>query len=453
MLIRFSVENYRSFRDRAELSMVVGQAPQAHPEHVIESADPAVPQLLKTAILYGANASGKSNLVQAIATARKIILEPADVHGKLPIVPFKLDAHSAGKPSRFEFEIRIGERSFAYGFVATKEQVEEEWLFEIGAEEARIFERNRGGTKIDHIPFASGEERQFLEFTAKGTRSNRLFLAECRERNVQPNVPSAAALFDVLHWFERVLTVIFPDYTSAALEIAISRDSAFNDKLGGVLRSFDTGIQAVELQQGKIEDVHIPEKERAELEERVLVGESALIASTSKQRWLVDRDEQGHLRARKLAFKHSDKVGTPMFDLAEESDGTVRLMELIPAFFRSEESGCLVVIDEFDRSLHPQIAQSLLINFLRHSLRESQLIVTTHETTLLDLVFLRRDEIWLVEKGKDQSTRLIGLEEYKGVPQNGDLQRDYLHGRYGGVPVLRDFTKAGDRHAEGTERV
>jgi AAA15 family ATPase/GTPase len=109
------------------------------------------------------------------------------------------------------------------------------------------------------------------------------------------------------------------------------------------------------------------------------------------------------------------------------------------------------VIDEFDRSLHPEVSHSLLADFLNYSQgRESQLIVTTHETSLMDQNFLRRDEIWMVEKGPDHASRLIALEEYKGVREGDDLQRDYRNGRFGGVPVLRDFSWMGEANAPGT---
>jgi hypothetical protein len=438
MLIRFSVENYRSFRDRVELSMIAGP-PLRHPEQVIPSADPACPGLVKAAILYGANASGKSNLVKAMAVAREIVLNSADVRGKLPIVPFKLDTESRGKPSRFEFEIRTQGRSFAYGFAATADQVVEEWLFDIGAGDRRIFERTGKQVRFDNIPFGNDEERQFLDFTARGTLPNRLFLAECRERNVQENIRSATALFDVLRWFESVLTVIFPD-TRANVEKFVAQSTTFPEELARILRAFDTGIEEVGLQEEKSDEATIPDDIRAQLEALPPGAPGGYLVGThTDRRRFVDRDGEGLLRVRKLMFRHGAHVDTPLFELNEESDGTRRLMDLIPVLILLGESDRVFVVDEFDRSLHPEISHSLLAAFLRRQGggRESQLILTTHETTLLNQDFLRRDEIWLVEKGKDQSSRLIALEEYKGVPDGGDLQRDYLNGRYGGIPVLR----------------
>jgi AAA15 family ATPase/GTPase len=139
-----------------------------------------------------------------------------------------------------------------------------------------------------------------------------------------------------------------------------------------------------------------------------------------------------------------------MFDVTEESDGTRRLMHLVPAMMDMMRSDRVTVVDELDRSLHPDILYSYLENFLKYSAgRSSQLIVTTHDTTVLKQRFLRRDEVWFVEKAPDQSSRLIALEEFKNADRSKDLQQDYLLGRFGGVPVIRDFSWLGQDHGEG----
>ena len=126
-------------------------------------------------------------------------------------------------------------------------------------------------------------------------------------------------------------------------------------------------------------------------------------------------------------------------------------MHLVPAMMSLTKRDSVFAIDELDRSLHPDILHSYLANFLKYSTgRASQLIVTTHDTTLLKQPFLRRDEVWFVEKGIDQSSRLVALEEYKDVDKSKDLQQDYLLGRFGGVPVIRDFSWLGEDHGEGT---
>ena len=144
--------------------------------------------------------------------AQKLVLGPAKVGGPIPCVPFKLHAAWRDQPSRFEFEIKVDERYYAYGFSVTSKLVEEEWLVEINQEaDRRIFERKRGEIVLGDLDYANSDERDFLRFTAKGTPSNRLFLTECRERNVRGNLRGASGISALLNWFEDVVTIIFPE--------------------------------------------------------------------------------------------------------------------------------------------------------------------------------------------------------------------------------------------------
>lgn len=453
MLVRFSVENCLSFRDRVELSMIASEEVRDHPEHVIHEGGANGMPVLKLGVIYGANASGKSNLVKAMLMARELILKPAGVHQRIDRVPFKLDPSSWDKPTRFEFEVKLDDRYFAYGFSVTSEKVEEEWLFEVGRDvEIRIFERTEGGFEWGEFEFSSQDEKSFLEFTAKGTHHNRLFLSECRERNVGDNVPAAADILNVLLWFEFKLMIAFPDRTTYNIASQVHADKNFQKQLAKYLGCFDTGIERIDI-------------------EPIEVGASAAVKLITKaievyidfgakngdpwnavpdQFWA--SNDQGSLSGWKLVSRHHESGGSDRgvsFEMSEESDGTRRLMQLVPAMIAMMEGGGVFVIDELDRSLHADILHSYLANFLKYSTgRSSQLIVTTHDTTLLRQDFLRRDEVWFVEKGKDQSSRLVALEEYKDVDQSKDLQQDYLLGRFGGVPVIRDFSWLGDKHGE-----
>jgi AAA15 family ATPase/GTPase len=393
MLVRFTVENCLSFRDRVEFSMVASEKVRGHPEHVIRTEDSNGPALLKLGILYGANASGKSNLVKAMHLASQVVLRPAEVGRRIPLSPFKLDRAYFRKATRFEFEIRVGARFYAYGFAVMPERVEEEWLVEISGDSERdVFRRTTAGINVAKLLNENEEEKQFLEFTAKGTLPNRLFLAECRERNVQNNVRSAVEIIQTMNWFDDTLVIIFPDAKFTGLLAWLVKSGEFKQELTRYLKCFDTGIQEISLTKN-----------------------------------------------------------APAFEMREESDGTRRLIDLVPAIARMLNHDSVVLIDELDRSLHPEIVHSYVANFLRYSgSRHSQLIVTTHDTTLLSQPFLRRDEVWFVEKDPDQSSRLASLEEYKDVERIEDLQRGYLQGRFGGVPVIQDFSWLGND--DGTER-
>jgi AAA15 family ATPase/GTPase len=452
MLVRFSAENFRCFRERVELSMVAASLDR-HLDHVVAGQTPRDIPLLKLAVIYGANASGNSNLVRALETARRIILLPAEAGKPLPVVPYKLDTEYLHRPSRFEFEIKVRDRYFAYGFVASARQVEEEWLYELDSgRESCIFERVGPTFRSPGLRFANPEEEQFFRFTAKGTLPNRLFLTECRERNLQENVATAGVLFDVLRWFEDGLQTIFPGSSFRGLAQEVRSNQVFKDELSRYLHCFDTGVEGVDLEEVAVDQLGLPEEVRQKVSDEVKDGQSVLLELPWGVRLLVGRAGNGDVRAWRLVARHTQRGATApvLFDLNEESDGTRRLADLAPVLIRLLGGEHVFVVDEFDRSLHPDIAHSLLANFLRHSAgRPSQLIVTTHETTLLRQDFLRPDEVWFTENRPGQGCRLVSLAEYK-LEGSKDLQQDYLQGRFGGVPVLHDFSWLGERDAKGT---
>jgi AAA15 family ATPase/GTPase len=448
MLVRFTVENCLSFRERVELSMVASKKVQAHPEHVVRPARSEGPSLLKLAVIYGANASGKSNLVKAMDISRRLILNAPKADQPIDRRPFKLDKECRKRPSRFEFEIKLKDRYYAYGFAVSSERVVEEWLFEVARrQERRLFERRQGKIELGHLPSESDSEKAFLEFTAKGTLPNRFFLTECRERNVRHEVRGAQELIDAIDWFYSVPFFILPESKFESLALGVHSNPFFKDELARLLRCFDTGIEALELQKMEYEQVDIPPDFRAHVEAEIDRAGSVTAEGSDGSVWLYERDDRGQVRSWKLTTRHgrADGSGRPVaFEINEESDGTRRLMNLLPAFMILMSADVVGVIDELDRSVHPDVLHSCLANFLQYSTaRSSQLIVTTHDTTLLKQPFLRRDEVWFVEKGPDQTSRLFALEEFKDADRVEDWQQGYLQGRFGGVPVLRDFSWLG----------
>jgi uncharacterized protein len=455
MLVRFTVENCLSFRDRVELSMIASEEVHDHPEHVIRVGGENGIPVLKLGVIYGANASGKSNLVKALLMAGRLILNQTGAGKPIDRVPFKLDPACRERPTRFEFEMKLGSRYFAYGFSVSSVRVEEEWLFEVGrTKEFRIFERSGSEFEWGQLEFSNTDEKSFLEFTARGTLHNRLFLSECRERNVRQNVPAVKAIADVLEWFESGLIIALPDGSSQNIAFRVQSDESFRQQLTDYLRCFDTGLEGIDLEPIVVPEASFSDRIQAYLETlgafRTVAGSPLDVNPLA----FVTREQEGSIRLWKLVSRHGRPNGMghgTTFDMSEESDGTRRLMQLVPAMISMMTGDGVFVIDELDRSLHADVLHSYLANFLKYSVgRSSQLIVTTHDTTLLRQHFLRQDEVWFVEKGNDQSSRLISLQEYKDVDQSNDLQQDYLLGRFGGVPVIRDFSWLGEEHGETT---
>ncbi|AMO56183.1 abortive phage infection protein [Endozoicomonas montiporae] len=448
MLLRFSVENYRSFRDRAELSMVPSRV-RSHPGQVVKPVNTRDIGVLKTAVIYGANASGKSNLIKAMQHARTMIVRGNALGRNLAYEPFLLDRNCLQQPSRFEFEIKYGETNYAYGFVADQKSIHEEWLYRIDRQsESPVFERTLtdGESHFDFsgIRFNSKEDEQFLAFTAKATPDYRLFLYECLDRNVVKDLSYIKALGEVNDWFHEKLNILFPDTKYHGLEMAVHSADETSQQLSDILKGFDTGIESLALKEVDLMlDVpELPENLKQEVLGTIDEGDAVQISGPHNTRYQVVRSTNGVVQTFKLMTSHLNNKGEQVqFDINQESDGTQRLLDIAPGLLDIFSKDKVYIVDEIDRSLHPEITTSLLNHFL--SCTEgvhSQLIMTTHESNLLNLDNIRRDEIWFTQKERSGSSSLYSLEEYQARPDK-DIRKGYLVGRYGGLPMIGSFIK------------
>jgi AAA15 family ATPase/GTPase len=428
MLIRFVTENFLSFNQEVEFSMVPGKS-RKHPDHIDRNHIP----VLRAAVIYGANASGKSNLIKAMDFARTLIVEGTKPRRLIPLSYFKLDKACADKPSKFEFEFKYRDQAYVYGFRLDAAQIHEEWLYEIKRTANKLlFERRtseEGVTRVEFgtIQYARKKDEAFLEFVAEGTRPNQLFLTESIERDVR-------YFEDAYLWFAQVLVTIFPE--SKITPTGLNSD--ITQAMLEILQLFDIGISGIELKSVRIEDLDIAEKDKSDLLLEAGSNRGVVLAESNDQLYLFSRDEANEVNALKLVTKHKIRGGDEEaeFELIAESDGTRRLIDLIPPLLDLLLGERVVLIDELDRSLHPSLSYNLLRLFLSNKRRNlSQLVVTTHESSLLDLKLLRRDEIWFVEKDRDGASSVYSLEEF--TPRyDKDVRKGYLLGRFGAIPVV-----------------
>lgn len=444
MLLKFTVENFLSFQGRTEFSMVAGKGTR-HSEHIIKSKNKNGFNLLKASIIYGANASGKSNLIKAINFAKKLVLEISRAGTNIEYHPFKLNSKNEHSPSRFEFEIKIGESFYAYGFSVDADCVHEEWLYKVDKKsEQLIFERSSIGDNAGYVfgftdKSPKSEHSQFLQFTAKGTPRNRLFLSEFNERGVFKEIPELIEIENVFRWFKDRLVIIFPNSKHASLEYQLHSNRERAEEISNVLKSFDTGISGLSVQErdAKQAAIEIP-SEIMKLLSELPEGEVIMVNGGANSRYLAEMKDK-EITFKKLMTSHKNEKGeTRLFDLTEESDGTRRLVDLSPGILDAISNEKVYLIDEIDRSLHPEITLSIIAAFLKNeSKTPSQLIVTTHETNLLNQDLIRKDEVWFTQKGNAGNTTLYSLQEFK--PRfDKDLRRAYLAGRFGGVPLLKN---------------
>lgn len=443
MLLRFSVENFMSFKDRAEFSLLPSKV-RNPPSHVIKGTKTNDINVLKAAIIYGANASGKSNLIKAMKHAQNIINEGVKTGKQLPYYPYKLSKASASQPSRFEFELKFGTNNYAYGFVADANIIVEEWLYQIDRKRDRLaFERKQTDQfDFTSLDFKKKEDQQFLDFTAEGTPANRLFLNECRERNVLKKLAYLDAFSEVIEWFDHRLNIIFPNSKYSGLEMFSQDGQKSSETFSKILNSFDTGITRISPQKIDFdrELLSIPRELKEDIQSELEKGAQMILAAPHNTRYQIRKTAEGEIEAYKLMTAHDNDEGEEvLFDINQESDGTQRLLDIAPGLLDIFSTEKTYIIDELDRSLHPDITTSIFKAFLNNTSDiHSQLIVTTHETNLLDLELMRRDEIWFVQKNKQGESFLYSLEEYQPRFDN-DVRRGYLAGRFGGIPILPNF--------------
>lgn len=468
MLVRFKVKNFLSFRDEAEFSMMAADV-ESHPDHVIAHEGSTEKRILKSSVIYGANASGKSNFVKALDFARDLIIgNIATQRGdQIPRLSFMFDLEFMGDPSRFEFEVKCGSRLFLYGFEVTDKLVVSEWLFEWIADNWELWFRRLEASKsweIGTILHAAVEDisiesyqtpsveddtppdspKMSVSYLLGGTRQNQLFLNEAYNRGVK----ELEALYD---WFLRRLVLVFPDAGDMPISFPQRIDKDFESKLAELMDIFGVGLTGVRLKPIDLEeDTRFSPAVKEAVRRAAFRTSNATTGSRSLQlnetTLLFDVDENKEIKSTEIFVEHKAKQGyTVAFQLGQESDGTRRLFRLAPLIldFLRENNDRVYVIDELERKLHPKLSFLILHMFLKNSgQKPAQLIVTTHETQILDLGLLRTDEIWFAEKDAHGGSSLFSLEEFTPRP-SGDVRDEYLQGRFGATPIPLSVSNIG----------
>jgi len=436
MLKRFIVTNFSSFKDEQIFDLTAGKTTVLK-EHVSEFNDVKV---LKTGVVYGANASGKSNLIKAIDFAKNIMingLSGVDTYKK----HFRLCEDSPKKQSSFEFEIEIDGNFYSYGFSAylQKKEITEEWLFAIKKSGAKlIFERN--GSEITlGTQLSTPKVKNRFEIYADDMKNqfSQLFLTEIASKEL--TLDAALIINNLFEWIKNKLVIIYPDDKFNGMR-SINQDLA--KTLTKYLTKFDTGVVEIDSIDEDFETgfKNIPAQVKSKIENDLLKNNANEIIihgiGHNPQYLTVYKGSDGELKVRKLGLIHGKNI-KETFDLKDESDGTRRLLDFIPLISKFS-LGFTIIIDEFDRSLHPKLTREFFKLFYDVNEMNSQLIVTTHESTLLDLNLLRRDEIWFVEKGKCDSSTLFSLNKFN-ERYDTKVEKAYLLGRYGAIPIFNNL--------------
>ena len=435
MLIRFSLENWMCFRDKVEFSMLATKERQ-HGDRLPTLEAYNKVRVLPVAAFYGGNASGKSSFFQALRFAQKLVVGGTWVDQEIPVRTFRLDDEKMKQPARFSFEMLAPDGClYAFSFAANRTAILEEKLVKILSKTEQTLYERRGGqmTNWGSIQGQSTEDKDFLKFAFRGTRPNQLFLKNAIEQNLDVFRP-------IYDWFKEKLVLVQPD--SRFEFFRMSPDE--RESMSEILSQLDTGITHLEEEETPVPDsaARLFSGLEDNIRKRKFDDEavSPEMLFSSFELGIICRD--GQWFAKRLVPYHTKGTDGPKvrFEMDEESDGSQRLVQLVPGFLdlRSNAAGKVYFIDEIDRSLHTQLTRKLLGLYLEHcsAHTRSQLLFTAHDVLLMDQRLLRRDEMWVTERSSTEGSTLYSFSEYKDVRYDKDLRRSYLQGRLGGVPRI-----------------
>ena len=406
MLLEFSVANFLSFKEKKTLSLEAASISDFKENIIIEDKY----KILRSAVLYGANSSGKSNFIKALAIMRRIVLTSSDKSSasEITVAPFLLNTETEFEPTFFEVLFLIDGIRYRYGFEADKKLVKAEWLFiKKKKEEEYLFIRENNGIGL------SPKFKEGIGVETK-TRDNGLFLSKVDSDNGEISMK-------IINWFNGLNTISglkHEEYTGFTFSILVKEME--RNKLMNFYNQLDLGLSGIEINKQTIDS---SDDIRTQL-----YGKELINIKTLHKKYT----EKGEFKELK-SFSLRD----------QESSGTNKLVDISGPIFDTLSKGKILLIDELDAKLHPLMTLSIikLFNNPEYNKNNAQLIFATHDTNLLKNGKFRRDQIYFVEKDKYEASDLYSLVEYKEndnekVRKDRSFQKDYIAGRYGAIPYI-----------------
>jgi len=414
MLIEFNVTNFLSFKNRTTFSM------ETSSDNTLDETNVAVNgkhRLVRSAVIYGANASGKSNFLSALVFMRRMILnssKESQANEEIDVDTFKLSTDCDDKPTRFEVIFLCKGELYRYGFEVDRERLHSEWLFSRpSTKEATCFVRQGTEIKVNTDRFKEGvglEER---------TRPNALFLSVCAQFNGE-------VAESLLTWFQGIRSV--QGFTRLGVHSATVERLQVPEQKARVLelaRMADPGITDFVLRTEKWTLESLPKDMPEEMKRGIVKRGGTMVVE---------------LRTKHRKFDAENKEAAVVeFDLEKESAGTQKLVMLSGILFDVLETGKILVVDELDARMHALLTRLIVSLFNSSANRtNAQLIFASHDTTLLTPKMFRRDQIWFAEKDQYGASDLYSLVEMKGVRKEARFGKDYIQGKYGAIPFIGD---------------
>lgn len=414
MLIEFSVANFLSFKDRVTFSMVASNDDALQESNVFTWGKK---RLVKSAVIYGANASGKSNLLSAMGFMRHMVLNSSkdtQANEEIDVDAFKLSTECEDKPSFIEIVFVRNSITYRYGFEADRKKVHSEWLFTVPAtKEAELFVREDSRIKVNRIRFKEGRDLE------PKTRDNALFLSVCAQFNGEISR-------ELLLWFKNFRFIYgLSDYPYLGVTVDKLKTPEQKRRLMEMTRIADLCIDDIEGREENLTIEKLPEDMPEEIKRDIVKrGITEVEIKTTHRKYGKDNKE----------------VGTVVFDLEEnESGGTQKFLSMAGPLLDTIETGKVLIIDEMDARLHPLLTRFILSLFNSSANnKNAQLIFATHDTNLLNNNRFRRDQIWFTEKDQYGVSSLYSLIELQGVRKEASFGKDYILGKYGAIPFIGD---------------
>lgn len=452
MLVYFAVTNFKSFKERAEFNMIAGNY-KRFPEHVCDIDDI---KLLRASAIYGNNGAGKTNLLSAIATLRSILIPESsgmdiysDFTDSIPqteVLPvFKLDQKAKTLPTIFEIEFFVKETRYSYYLSIKNGAIIEEWLYKVltNNKTETVFERysdEQGSLtlKIGDKKLNQKDRIRLEIYTEELSKKQNIpFLRFGLEKDIDELKPS-------YNWFKNTLQLVGIKRQYMRLVYAFATDDKFSKIAKQILLSLNTGIEDIKVQEISI-DEFFGASEEVTKKDIVQKLEAAKEDEAYECGFCIHRNNTiynlyekapGLYVVSKLVTTHEGIENDITFDLSEESYGTRKIMNILPAIVYAILDGGTFFIDEIESSVHPNLIKEIIKIYLdAGSKYKSQLIFTTHECNMLDLNFLRQDEIWFAEKNNIGATELYSLAEFK-PRYDKDIHKGYLEGQFSQFPFF-----------------
>ena len=441
MLISFSVENFRSFSEEQTISLVASRKiGNDHENHIIDSLG-SKEKILRAAVIYGANGSGKSNLCKGLIFMKKMIVSKSK-SSSIEANNFKFSDEF--KDSSFDIVFDVNKKTYRYGFILNRECIKEEWLLIInGGKEKTIFERITSDNGDVEFPKTSSLPKKVKELSRIGGPPDQTFLYTIQ--SILKSDDFGEHINNAIQWFSSVLKIISPHGNIKPITPMLNFDQKFRTFAGDFLKSSSTGVDhlTIDKKEVSIDDLEevLPDEIFSKINENDSTGFG--IEISPGQEIFIEKNSDGKFYTISINAAHKNKTSKIIkLNLDDESDGTRRLLQLLPALHKKESENNVYVIDEIDRSMHPILALEFMKFFLSSCKEnDNQIIVTTHESNLLDLDLLRRDEIWFIEKDATTlSSKVYSLSDFS-VRTDLEVRKHYLQGRFGAIPFLGNVSK------------